>query len=166
MANIVAALEAGVRVVDASVAGLGGCPYARGASGNVATEDVLYLAAGLGSEVEGAPSLPALVAADASGSGLPGSVEGAIWANAAGRKALSFNGQYGIMSTPTLLQGLTLPFSITCWVNPAAVQPANANIFGNFVFDRVVGWGGLVLEQGFGTTNRFALILKQEPLRC
>jgi hydroxymethylglutaryl-CoA lyase len=63
MANIVAALEAGVRVVDASVAGLGGCPYARGASGNVATEDVLYLAAGLGIEVEGAPSLPALVAA-------------------------------------------------------------------------------------------------------
>jgi hydroxymethylglutaryl-CoA lyase len=63
MANIVAALEAGVRVVDASVAGLGGCPYARGASGNVATEDVLYLAQGLGIEVEGAPDLNRLVEA-------------------------------------------------------------------------------------------------------
>lgn len=38
----------GIRVVDASVAGLGGCPYAKGASGNVATEDVVYLLNGLG----------------------------------------------------------------------------------------------------------------------
>jgi hydroxymethylglutaryl-CoA lyase len=43
-------LEAGVAVVDASVAGLGGCPYAKGASGNVATEDVVYLLNGLGIE--------------------------------------------------------------------------------------------------------------------
>ena len=63
LANIVAALECGVRVVDASVSGLGGCPYARGASGNVATEDVLYLAEGLGIEVEGRPDLSRLVAA-------------------------------------------------------------------------------------------------------
>ncbi len=48
LANIYACLEAGVRVVDASVAGLGGCPYARGASGNVATEDVVYMLQGLG----------------------------------------------------------------------------------------------------------------------
>ena len=41
-------LEEGVGVIDASVAGLGGCPYAKGASGNVATEDVLYLLNGLG----------------------------------------------------------------------------------------------------------------------
>lgn len=48
MANIYAALNAGVRIFDSSVAGLGGCPYAQGASGNVATEDVLYLMHGLG----------------------------------------------------------------------------------------------------------------------
>jgi hydroxymethylglutaryl-CoA lyase len=48
LANIYAALELGVAVVDSSVAGLGGCPYARGASGNVATEDVVYLLDGLG----------------------------------------------------------------------------------------------------------------------
>ncbi len=50
LANISACLEAGVRVVDSSVAGLGGCPYARGATGNVATEDVVYLLNGLGLE--------------------------------------------------------------------------------------------------------------------
>jgi len=50
IANIVAALEAGISVIDSSVAGLGGCPYAKGASGNVATEDVLYLLEGLGIE--------------------------------------------------------------------------------------------------------------------
>lgn len=43
LANIHAALQCGIDVIDASVAGLGGCPYARGASGNVATEDVVYL---------------------------------------------------------------------------------------------------------------------------
>lgn len=43
LANIYAALELGVSVVDSSVAGLGGCPYAKGASGNVATEDVVYM---------------------------------------------------------------------------------------------------------------------------
>jgi len=48
VANIYAALEMGVAVIDASVAGLGGCPYAVGAAGNVATEDVVYLLQGLG----------------------------------------------------------------------------------------------------------------------
>jgi hydroxymethylglutaryl-CoA lyase len=48
LANIYASLELGVRTFDASVAGLGGCPYAAGASGNVATEDVVYLLNGLG----------------------------------------------------------------------------------------------------------------------
>ena len=48
IANVFAAYEAGVRVFDASVGGLGGCPYARGATGNVATEDVVYLLRGLG----------------------------------------------------------------------------------------------------------------------
>lgn len=48
LANIHACLQLGVAVVDASVSGLGGCPYAEGATGNVATEDVLYLLTGLG----------------------------------------------------------------------------------------------------------------------
>ena len=48
--NIRAALEQGVVVVDSSVAGLGGCPYAEGASGNVATEDVLAMLNDLGIE--------------------------------------------------------------------------------------------------------------------
>ena len=48
LANVYVSLEEGVRVVDASVAGLGGCPYAKGATGNVATEDVVYLLDGLG----------------------------------------------------------------------------------------------------------------------
>jgi hydroxymethylglutaryl-CoA lyase len=50
VANIYASLQAGVAVFDASVAGLGGCPYAAGASGNVATEDVVWLMQGLGIE--------------------------------------------------------------------------------------------------------------------
>jgi len=48
LANIYAALEVGVAIFHSSVAGLGGCPYAKGATGNVATEDVLYLMQGLG----------------------------------------------------------------------------------------------------------------------
>lgn len=48
IANIYASLELGVAVFDSSVAGLGGCPYAPGAGGNVATEDVVYLLTGLG----------------------------------------------------------------------------------------------------------------------
>jgi len=50
VANVFAALECGVPTFDASVAGLGGCPYAKGATGNVATEDVLYMLDGLGIE--------------------------------------------------------------------------------------------------------------------
>ncbi len=48
LANILACLEMGARVIDSAVAGLGGCPYAKGASGNVATEDVLYMLNGMG----------------------------------------------------------------------------------------------------------------------
>lgn len=48
--NLVVALSKGISVVDSSVAGIGGCPYAKGASGNVATEDVLYLLELLGIE--------------------------------------------------------------------------------------------------------------------
>jgi hydroxymethylglutaryl-CoA lyase len=50
LANIYACLEMGVHMFDASVAGLGGCPYAKGATGNVATEDVVFLLNGLGIE--------------------------------------------------------------------------------------------------------------------
>ena len=48
LANILATLELGVSVVDSSVSGLGGCPYAKGASGNLATEDLLYMLDGMG----------------------------------------------------------------------------------------------------------------------
>ena len=50
LANLYACLELGISVIDSSVAGLGGCPYAQGASGNVATEDVLYMLDGMGIE--------------------------------------------------------------------------------------------------------------------
>jgi len=50
LANILVALQHGVAVIDSSVAGLGGCPYAKGASGNVATEDVVYMLNGMGIE--------------------------------------------------------------------------------------------------------------------
>jgi hydroxymethylglutaryl-CoA lyase len=47
---VYACLELGIATFDTSIAGLGGCPYAKGATGNVATEDVLFLLAGLGIE--------------------------------------------------------------------------------------------------------------------
>jgi len=50
LANVYACLEVGIHTFDASVGGLGGCPYAKGATGNVATEDVLYMLNGLGIE--------------------------------------------------------------------------------------------------------------------
>ncbi|HEY5674281.1 MAG TPA: hydroxymethylglutaryl-CoA lyase [Malonomonas sp.] len=59
LANVLAVLERGVAVIDSSVAGLGGCPFAPGASGNVASEDLLYMLKGLG--VETGVDLQALV---------------------------------------------------------------------------------------------------------
>jgi hydroxymethylglutaryl-CoA lyase len=50
VANVAASYAFGLRVFDASVSGLGGCPYAKGASGNVATEDIVYLLQGLGAD--------------------------------------------------------------------------------------------------------------------
>jgi hydroxymethylglutaryl-CoA lyase len=50
LANIHAVMQCGVSVIDSSVAGLGGCPYAKGATGNVATEDVVYMLHGMGIE--------------------------------------------------------------------------------------------------------------------
>ena len=67
IANIYASLQIGMAVFDASVAGLGGCPYAKGASGNVATEDVVYLLNGLGID---------------SGVDLTSLVETAVWVSA------------------------------------------------------------------------------------
>ncbi|MCF5171459.1 hydroxymethylglutaryl-CoA lyase [Pseudomonas canadensis] len=61
IANIYASLLEGITVFDSSIAGLGGCPYAKGASGNVATEDVLYLLDGLG--IETGVDLEALIGA-------------------------------------------------------------------------------------------------------
>jgi len=63
LANTLAALQLGVAQFDASVAGLGGCPYARGASGNVATEDLVYLLHGMG--IETGVDLEALIEAGA-----------------------------------------------------------------------------------------------------
>ncbi len=63
LANVYAALELGVATFDSSVAGLGGCPYAPGASGNVATEDLVYLLHGLG--IETGVDLDALIGAGA-----------------------------------------------------------------------------------------------------
>ena len=63
LANIYACLEMGVHVFDASVAGLGGCPYAKGATGNVATEDVVFLLNGLG--IQTGVELDALASAGA-----------------------------------------------------------------------------------------------------
>jgi hydroxymethylglutaryl-CoA lyase len=61
LANLYAVLQRGVAVIDSSVTGLGGCPYAAGASGNVATEDVLYMLDGLG--IETGVDMDALLAA-------------------------------------------------------------------------------------------------------
>ncbi|WP_436323358.1 hydroxymethylglutaryl-CoA lyase [Vibrio cidicii] len=61
LANLYQALTMGVATIDSSVAGLGGCPYAKGAAGNVATEDVLYLCQGLG--IETGVDLPAVAEA-------------------------------------------------------------------------------------------------------
>jgi hydroxymethylglutaryl-CoA lyase len=67
LANIHAGIEAGIRSFDASVAGLGGCPFAPGATGNVATEDVVYMLNGMG--LSTGIDLPALIAAGAFVSG-------------------------------------------------------------------------------------------------
>ena len=61
LANILIALQQGISVIDSSVAGLGGCPYAKGAAGNVATEDVIYMLNGMG--IETGVNLAALVSA-------------------------------------------------------------------------------------------------------
>lgn len=70
LANIYACLEAGVRVFDSSVSGLGGCPYAPGAAGNIATEDLLYMLNGIG--IDTGVDIDRLIAAGAFITGLLG----------------------------------------------------------------------------------------------
>jgi hydroxymethylglutaryl-CoA lyase len=70
LANILACLEMGVHTFDASIAGLGGCPYAKGATGNVATEDVVFMLRGMG--IDSGLDLDALVDAGAFISGVLG----------------------------------------------------------------------------------------------
>jgi hydroxymethylglutaryl-CoA lyase len=70
LANIHACLQLGVQVFDTSIAGLGGCPYAKGATGNVATEDVVFMLHGMG--IETGLDLDALVDAGAFISGVLG----------------------------------------------------------------------------------------------
>ena len=74
LANVLACLEIGVATVDSAVAGLGGCPYARGASGNLASEDLLYMLDGLG--IETGVDLAALREAGAFISGVLGRAPG------------------------------------------------------------------------------------------
>jgi hydroxymethylglutaryl-CoA lyase len=74
IANVLAAYEAGVRIFDASVAGLGGCPFAPGATGNVATEDLIYLFHRLG--VDTGIDLERYLDACAIAVGIPGAVTG------------------------------------------------------------------------------------------
>jgi hydroxymethylglutaryl-CoA lyase len=70
LANLYAGLEEGCRVIDSAAGGLGGCPYAPGATGNVATEDVVYMLEGLG--IATGVDIPKLLAATNSVSGLIG----------------------------------------------------------------------------------------------
>jgi isopropylmalate/homocitrate/citramalate synthase len=82
LANVYAGLECGITTFDSSSGGLGGCPYAPGASGNLATEDLLYLLEGLG--IETGVTLPKVVAAsrflaEALGRRPPGRYLAAVW---------------------------------------------------------------------------------------
>jgi hydroxymethylglutaryl-CoA lyase len=63
LANVLAGMQAGIAIFDSSAGGLGGCPYAPGAAGNLASEDLLYMLQGM--EIETGVSLPAVVAASA-----------------------------------------------------------------------------------------------------
>ncbi|MFJ4064616.1 hydroxymethylglutaryl-CoA lyase [Pseudomonas sp. NPDC089996] len=80
LANVYASLLEGISVFDSSVAGLGGCPYAKGATGNIATEDVLYLLQGLG--IETGIDLDRLIAAGQRISGVLGRTNGSRVARA------------------------------------------------------------------------------------
>lgn len=101
LANIYAALELGVAQFDASVAGLGGCPYAKGATGNVATEDVVYLLEGLG--IETGIDLDALVDAGAFISEAIGRRNGSNVANAVLAKRAASGSRVSVNTNVTSL---------------------------------------------------------------
>ena len=84
LGNILVALQHGIATVDASVAGLGGCPYAKGASGNVATEDVVYMLDGMG--IATGLDLDKLIAAG-------NRISAALGRNSGSRVALARGGQ-------------------------------------------------------------------------
>ena len=84
LSNILVALQHGIATVDASVAGLGGCPYAKGASGNVATEDVVYMLDGMG--IATGLDLDKLIAAG-------NRISAALGRNSGSRVALARGGQ-------------------------------------------------------------------------
>jgi hydroxymethylglutaryl-CoA lyase len=84
LACILAVLELGVSIVDSSVAGLGGCPYAKGAAGNVASEDLLYMLNGLG--IESGVDLSGLIASGLYISGYLGRPSGSKVARVLGRE--------------------------------------------------------------------------------
>jgi isopropylmalate/homocitrate/citramalate synthase len=91
LANVYAGLECGITTYDASAGGLGGCPYAPGASGNLATEDLLYLLEGL--EIETGVTLSKVVEAsrylsEALGRRLPGRYLAAVWPTVAAEPSL------------------------------------------------------------------------------
>ena len=94
------------------------------------------------------------VAADASGNNLAGTLKGPTWTNAAGRNALSFNGQWATVETGTNLEDLTVPFTIAFWVNPAPKQRVCANIFGNRGFQGNAG--GFHMEQNQLEMNSYS----------
>jgi hydroxymethylglutaryl-CoA lyase len=74
LANVAAAWAAGVRTIDASIGGLGGCPFAPGATGNVATEDVVWMLTNMG--IDTGIDIDALVDVARRAAALPGSVAG------------------------------------------------------------------------------------------
>lgn len=95
------------------------------------------------------------LAGDASGNNLAGSLKGATWVKTAGRTGLGFNGEWAMLKTPTTLEDLALPFSLTCWVNPAPMQRQCANIFGNLGVEG--GVSGLHLQQHIDDVNSYVL---------
>ncbi len=84
LANVMACIEKGISIVDSSVAGLGGCPYASGAAGNLATEDLLYMLNGVG--ITTGVDIDALIEAGAFISSVLGRPSGSKVAQAIGRK--------------------------------------------------------------------------------
>jgi len=91
LANLYAGMEEGVRVIDSAAGGLGGCPFAPGATGNVATEDVVYMLEGMG--IRTGVDMPALLAATNEITGLIGRTPASRVANALNARARRLSGE-------------------------------------------------------------------------